>query len=101
MSTKNPTGATARTTRTRATRATTKATPKAAPKAAPAATPKAAPTRAPRTFDATGVTEYVCAGACGETKPVSRFITKNHTPLRYVECRACRDARVAAAKAAR
>lgn len=56
------------------------------------------PARTPRTFDATGLEEYTCAGACGETKPVRNFITKNHTPRRYVECRKCRDARVRAAK---
>lgn len=58
----------------------------------------AAPAAGLRTFDATDVTEYTCAGACGETKPVTRFVTRNNTPLRYTECRVCATARRAAAR---
>lgn len=53
-----------------------------------------------RTFDAEGVTEHQCAGACGEVKAVTKFPTvSGHGPSkRGVECRTCRDARIKAAR---
>lgn len=56
-----------------------------------------------RTFDAEGVTEHKCEGACGEVKAVTKFPTvSGHGPSkRGVECRTCRDARIKAAKASK
>lgn len=69
--------------------------------AAKPATKKAAadaPAKQRATFDAAGLETFTCAGECGETLPVSRFVTKNGTTLRYRECRACATERRAAAK---
>lgn len=43
-----------------------------------------------------------CQGPCGETKPATKFPTRSgNRPGREGICRACRDARIAAAKAAK
>jgi hypothetical protein len=70
------------------------------PQAKKAKAPKVA-----RTFDGNAVTEHECA-TCHTVKPVNKFPTvtgkgATGTNRRGVECRACRDARVKAAKEAK
>ena len=67
--------------------------------------PQAKAPKASRTFDGAAVTEHECA-TCHTVKKVNAFPTVTGKGLtgtgrRGVECRACRDARVKAAKAAK
>ncbi|MFT4288149.1 hypothetical protein [Nocardioides sp.] len=55
-----------------------------------------AATRAPRTWTVTGPdATHKCEGACGQTLPLKRFPTTKVTGQRGVECRSCRDSRLA------
>ncbi|MFT4288187.1 hypothetical protein [Nocardioides sp.] len=78
-----------------ATKAT--ATKPAAKKAAAPAKPKATI----GTFDASKVETFKCVGKCGQTLPAKRFPTVTGTTNRSAECRADRDERTKAEKAAR
>ena len=73
--------------KTIATKRSRKAAGKATPTASAEATPKPAKTVVPAGDTIT------CVGACGETKPVSKFPTITGKPgVRGTTCRACRDA---------